>query len=202
VEVVLDLFTIGIAAVDAAIADHGLTPNLAGGPVEIVLWTDDTDRDYARLTAEGTPSLGAPHDFVSDLRLAWVADPDGNPIQRHRSARATATPSRRALHVHRSAAPMEHPGDRLPRFDLVLRSTRGAVQDSRSAWRDGICAVRVQPGSLRTWTLAKRGNRVDRGAAEAELEVKVRPGREPARTDAAHGCPPGDALAAPDSDRR
>jgi predicted enzyme related to lactoylglutathione lyase len=81
VEVVLDLFTIGIAAVDAAIADHGLTPNLAGGPVEIVLWTDDTDRDYARLTAEGTPSLSAPHDFVSDLRLAWVADPDGNPIQ-------------------------------------------------------------------------------------------------------------------------
>jgi predicted enzyme related to lactoylglutathione lyase len=63
------------------IADHGLTPNLAGGPVEIVLWTDDTDRDYARLTAEGTPSLSAPHDFVSDLRLAWVADPDGNPIQ-------------------------------------------------------------------------------------------------------------------------
>jgi hypothetical protein len=80
------------------------------------------------------------------------------------------------------------------------RAARSRIHGQRGA--TGICAVRVQPGSLRTWTLAKRGNRVDRGAAEAELEVKVRPGREPARTDAAHGCPPGDALAAPDSDRR
>jgi predicted enzyme related to lactoylglutathione lyase len=81
VEVMLDGFTIGIAAVDAAIADHGLNPNLGGRPVEIVLWTDDTDRDYKRLTSEGAPSLSPPHDFLSDLRLAWVADPDGNPIQ-------------------------------------------------------------------------------------------------------------------------
>ena len=81
VEVVLDRFTIGIAAVDAAIADHGLNPSLGGRPVEIVLWTDDVDRDYARLTAESAPPLSAPHDFLSDLRLAWVADPDGNPLQ-------------------------------------------------------------------------------------------------------------------------
>ena len=81
VEVTLDGFTIGIAAVDAAAADHGLSPDLGGRPVEVVLWTDDTDRDYARLTADGAPSLSAPHDFLADLRLAWVADPDGNPIQ-------------------------------------------------------------------------------------------------------------------------
>jgi catechol 2,3-dioxygenase-like lactoylglutathione lyase family enzyme len=81
VEVVLDGFTIGIASVEAAIGDHGLSPNLGGRPVEILLWTDDTDRDYARLIAEGAPSLSAPHDWLSDLRLAWVADPDGNPIQ-------------------------------------------------------------------------------------------------------------------------
>ena len=55
VEVGLDGFTIGIAAVDAAIEDHGLSPNLNGRPVEIVLWTDDVDRDYARLTGEGRP---------------------------------------------------------------------------------------------------------------------------------------------------
>src|SRR5215211_7945740 len=64
-----------------AVADHGLNPDLSGRPVEIVLWTDDADRDHARLTAEGAPSLSAPHDFLADLRLAWVADPDGNPIQ-------------------------------------------------------------------------------------------------------------------------
>ncbi len=81
VEVTLDGFTIGIAAVDAAAADHGLRPDLGGRPVEIVLWTDDTDRDYARLTADGAPSLSQPHDFLVNLRLAWVADPDGNPIQ-------------------------------------------------------------------------------------------------------------------------
>jgi hypothetical protein len=81
VEVMLDGFTIGIASVDAAITDHGLAPDLGGRPAEIVLRTDDTDRDYATLTSEGAPSLSAPHDFLSDLRLAWVADPDGNPIR-------------------------------------------------------------------------------------------------------------------------
>jgi uncharacterized glyoxalase superfamily protein PhnB len=81
VEVTLDQFTIGIVSVDAAIADHGLKPNLGGRPVEIVLWTDDTDRDYTHLVANGAPSLSPPHDFLSDLRLAWVADPDGNPVQ-------------------------------------------------------------------------------------------------------------------------
>jgi hypothetical protein len=80
VELVLDGFTIGIASVEAAIADHGLNPNLGGRPVEILLWTDDTDGDYARLTADGAPSLSEPHDWLSDLRLAWVAGPDGNPI--------------------------------------------------------------------------------------------------------------------------
>ena len=93
VEVALDGFTIGIAAVDVAAADHGLSPDLGGRPVEIVLWTDDTDRDYERLTAAGAPSLSAPHDFLADLRLAWVADPDGNPIQlaQHRPSNVRTT---------------------------------------------------------------------------------------------------------------
>ena len=81
IEVSLDGFTIGIATVESARADHGLSPNLAGRPVEILLWTDDVDRDYERLTADGAPSLSVPHDWLTDLRLAWVADPDGNPIQ-------------------------------------------------------------------------------------------------------------------------
>lgn len=81
VELTLDGFTIGVASVDAAIADHGLSPNLGGRPVEIVVWTDATDHEYARLTASGAPSLSPPHDFLANLRAAWVADPDGNPIQ-------------------------------------------------------------------------------------------------------------------------
>lgn len=81
VEVKLDGFTVGIASVESASADHRLTPSLGGRPVEIVLWTDDTNRAYARLTASGAPSLSDPHDFLGHLRVAWVADPDGNPIQ-------------------------------------------------------------------------------------------------------------------------
>jgi predicted enzyme related to lactoylglutathione lyase len=81
VQVTLDHFTLGMATVKAAVADHGLNPNLDGRPIEIVLWTDDTDRDYTRLIADGAPSLSPPHDFLSGLRSAWVADPDGNPIQ-------------------------------------------------------------------------------------------------------------------------
>ena len=82
VELSLDDFKIGVASVDAAIADHGLSPDLGGRPTEIVLWTDDVDRDHARLAADGAPSLSPPHDFLAGrLRAAWIADPDGNPIQ-------------------------------------------------------------------------------------------------------------------------
>ena len=83
VEVTLDHFNLGISSVEAAVSDHGLNPNLGGRPVAIVLWTDDTDRDYALLTSEGATSLSPPHTFRATrnvLRTAWVADPDGNPI--------------------------------------------------------------------------------------------------------------------------
>ncbi len=83
VEVALDQFTIGISSVEAAVKDHGLNPNLGGRPVAITLWTDDTDRDYVRLTSEGAQSLSPPHTFYPnqyELRTAWIADPDGNPI--------------------------------------------------------------------------------------------------------------------------
>ena len=93
VELTLDSFTIGISSVKAAIEDHGLNPNLNGRPIAIVLWTDDTDHEYKRLTAEGAPTLRPPHDFQARknvLRTAWIADPDGNPInivQRRKGAR-------------------------------------------------------------------------------------------------------------------
>ena len=81
VELTLDGLTIGIAAVEAATADRGLSPDLGGRPVEIVLRTDEADREYDRLIPAGAPSLSAPHDFLSHLRLASAAGPDGNPIQ-------------------------------------------------------------------------------------------------------------------------
>jgi glyoxylase I family protein len=81
VELALDGFKLGIADVAAARADHGLDPNLDGQAIEVVLWCADTDAAYAKLTAAGAPVLSRPHDWLDDLRLAWVADPDGNPIQ-------------------------------------------------------------------------------------------------------------------------
>jgi hypothetical protein len=81
VEVTLAGYMIGFASIDAAIAVHGLRPDLRGRPVELVLWTEDTDRDYARLTTGGAPSRSPPHDFLAHLRAAWVADPDGTPLQ-------------------------------------------------------------------------------------------------------------------------
>lgn len=79
-EFALDQFTLGIATVEAVTGDHGLRPDLNGRSMEIVLWSDDTDYDYEHLT-EGAQPPSAPHDFLSDLRVAWVADPDDNLIQ-------------------------------------------------------------------------------------------------------------------------
>ena len=81
VELTLDGFNLGIADVESARKDHGLSPNLAGRAAELVLWCDDTDGEYARLTAAGSKSLSEPHDWLGNLRIAWIADPDGNPIQ-------------------------------------------------------------------------------------------------------------------------
>lgn len=81
VELQLDGFTLGIATVEAA-KEHGLRPSGEGRWIEIVLWTEDTDSAVNALTAKGTPLLSAAHDFLDGrLRSAWIADPDGNPIQ-------------------------------------------------------------------------------------------------------------------------
>jgi catechol 2,3-dioxygenase-like lactoylglutathione lyase family enzyme len=81
VELTLDGFQLGIATVATAVDNHGLSPNVDGHGVELVLWTDDVDAAFERLTAEGARPLSAPHDWLANLRLAWVADPDDNPIQ-------------------------------------------------------------------------------------------------------------------------
>ncbi len=81
VELRLDGFILGIATVETAVADHGLAPNLEGRGMELVLWTDDTDAAAARLIGLGARALSAPHDWLGTLRVAWVADPDDNPIQ-------------------------------------------------------------------------------------------------------------------------
>lgn len=82
VELTLDGFTLGIATVDAAREHHNLKVEGEGRWIEIVLWTDDTDTALQELRAKGAPVLTPAHDFLGGrLRAAWIADPDGNPIQ-------------------------------------------------------------------------------------------------------------------------
>ena len=82
VQLTLDGFKLGIATVEAARAHHGLNPNGDGRWIEIVLWTEDTDAALRACVEKGAPVLSPAHDFLDGkLRAAWVADPDGNPIQ-------------------------------------------------------------------------------------------------------------------------
>jgi catechol 2,3-dioxygenase-like lactoylglutathione lyase family enzyme len=83
VELVLDGFKLGIADVRSAVRDHALDvgPGEHGRGMEIVLWTDDTDAAFAELIAAGARPVSDPHDWLADLRVAWVADLDGNPIE-------------------------------------------------------------------------------------------------------------------------
>jgi catechol 2,3-dioxygenase-like lactoylglutathione lyase family enzyme len=78
VELTMDGFTVGIASAAAAQRDHGFEP---GSTAEIAVRTADADAAFAALTARGAPGLSTPHDFINGLRLAWVSDPDGNPVR-------------------------------------------------------------------------------------------------------------------------
>jgi hypothetical protein len=61
--------------------DHGLDPVARGQRAAVILWTDDVRAAFAALTDGGTPALAAPHEWLGRLLIAWVADPDGNPVQ-------------------------------------------------------------------------------------------------------------------------
>jgi predicted enzyme related to lactoylglutathione lyase len=82
VELKLDGFTLGVATLEAAREHHNLRPEGEGRWIEIVLWTEDTDAAVKELVDKGAILLTPAHDFLDGkLRAAWIADPDGNPIQ-------------------------------------------------------------------------------------------------------------------------
>ncbi|SDS82047.1 VOC family protein [Actinopolymorpha singaporensis] len=81
VDLVLDGYRLGIAAVSSVRDDHGLDPVPTGQRAAVVLWTDDTPAALARIAATGAPILAQPHEWLGRLLIAWTADPDGNPIQ-------------------------------------------------------------------------------------------------------------------------
>lgn len=81
VDLSLDGYKIGIASVSSTRDDHGLDPVPKGQRAAVILWTDDTAAAFADITAEGAPALASPHEWLGRLLIAWIADPDGNPIQ-------------------------------------------------------------------------------------------------------------------------
>jgi glyoxylase I family protein len=81
VDLALDGYRLGIASVESTRDDHGLEPVASGQRAAVILWTDDTARAYAELTARGAPALAAPHVWLGRLLIAWTADPDGHPVQ-------------------------------------------------------------------------------------------------------------------------
>ena len=81
VDLALDGYTIGIASVASTRQDHGLDPDAEGQSAAVILWTDDESTAYETLVDAGAPALAAPHRWLERLLIAWVADPDGNPVQ-------------------------------------------------------------------------------------------------------------------------
>ena len=83
VEVTLGSFVLGIESQEAIQTLHGLPlVESRGFPhAELVLRTENVDEAYARLMEKGVVSISAPHDLLPSLRVAWISDPDGNPVR-------------------------------------------------------------------------------------------------------------------------
>ncbi len=81
VEMELGPLNLAVSTLEALRRDHGITGG--GGPPrgEVVLWVNDADRALGWMNARGAPTLSPPHEFAGTLRGAWVADPEGNPVQ-------------------------------------------------------------------------------------------------------------------------
>jgi catechol 2,3-dioxygenase-like lactoylglutathione lyase family enzyme len=81
VEVRLGGLILGFADIEATRQMHGLDVDAGPKRAEVAVWTDDVDAAFARLVAVGATPLSPPHNFIGRLRAAWVADPDGGPVQ-------------------------------------------------------------------------------------------------------------------------
>jgi lactoylglutathione lyase len=78
----LDEGSIALAAVSNSTApEHGLPLRpVAGRRFELCVYADDVDAAIDELRAAGVPVLMEPADQPWGERLAYVQDPDGNPV--------------------------------------------------------------------------------------------------------------------------
>ena len=80
-DIELDGYKIGFASIDSSRADHGLSPSTSGHRATITLWTPDTEATYRSVTAAGVFGIREPEIWLDRLLIAWIAGPDGHPIQ-------------------------------------------------------------------------------------------------------------------------
>ncbi|MHB1615121.1 MAG: VOC family protein [Actinomycetes bacterium] len=81
VDLELDGYKIGFASMESSRVDHGLSPVTAGQRATVTLWTNDTEAAYRSLIAAGVVGLAEPRVWLGRLLIAWIADPDGHPVQ-------------------------------------------------------------------------------------------------------------------------
>lgn len=82
VEMALGGFGLGLALPAPAADSHGIDPVTSGHRACITLWTDDVETAYAMALRAGATDHAAPHPFLDGrLRVAFVEDPDGHPVQ-------------------------------------------------------------------------------------------------------------------------
>lgn len=81
VELTLNGFGVGLGTVEAAKRVHGVDASPGSAAMVLVIWTDDVDQAFERLTAAGTPVVQRPHPTGKHNRNALLRDPDGNLVE-------------------------------------------------------------------------------------------------------------------------
>lgn len=81
VELKLDGFGIGLSDVEAAKRVHGVDASPGSPVMALVIWTDDLDKAFEKLTSAGTPVVQPPHNSSNNNRSALIRDPDANLVE-------------------------------------------------------------------------------------------------------------------------
>jgi len=81
VELTLNGFALGLGTVEAAKRVHGVDATPGTPAMSIVVWADDVEESFERLSEAGVPVLQPPHDTSNDNRNALLRDPDGNLVE-------------------------------------------------------------------------------------------------------------------------
>ena len=80
VELTLNGFGVGLGTVEAAKRVHGVDTSPGSPAMVLVMWTDDVDAAFRKLSSAGSPVVQPPHNRGKN-RSALLRDPDGNLVE-------------------------------------------------------------------------------------------------------------------------